>query len=94
MEPDRFDDVAYRIVEDPAPPRRPPRGRRWALVLVASLLVTGALAGGASALGGGGERFTAEPWPKTDVGYSELYRDGGCRDGKPYHGKRSSALQH
>jgi hypothetical protein len=94
VEPDRFDDVAFRIVEDPLPPRRPPRGRRWALALVASLLVTGALAGGASALGGDDARFTAAPWPQTDVGYSELYRDGDCRDGKSFHGARSSALQH
>jgi hypothetical protein len=96
VEPDRFDDVAFRIVEDPQPQRRTPRGRRWALALVASLLVTGALAGGASALGGDDARFTAAPWPHTDVGYSEVYGDGPCRDDKPFHGERerSSALQH
>jgi hypothetical protein len=98
VEPDRFDDVAFRIVEDPLPPRRPPRARRWLLAFVACVLVTGALAGGASALSGDDARFTAAPWPKTDadIGYLELYSDGPCRDGKPHHGERerSSALQH
>jgi hypothetical protein len=51
MEPDRFDDVGFRILESPEPPPRPPRRRsRWALAAVAAVLTAGALAAGASAL--------------------------------------------
>lgn len=98
MEPERFDDVAFRIVEGPEPPRRPPRGRRWLLAFAACVLVTGGLAAGASALTGGGEddaRGTAPPKPRTNVSYTEsgvpFAREGhGCREGKPFggHGKR------
>jgi hypothetical protein len=88
VEPDRFDDVAFRIVEGPEPPRRPPRGRRWGLALAACLLVTGALAAGASALTGGDDqtRVTAPPKPRTNVSYTEsgvpFVREGReCRAG-------------
>jgi hypothetical protein len=52
MEPDRFDDVAFRILESPEPPPRHPRRRhrRWVLALLASVVTAGALAAGASAL--------------------------------------------
>ena len=100
MEPERFDDVAYRMLESPEPPRRPPRRRRWALAGAACLLATGALAAGASALGGGEDeqaRESAPPKPRTNVTYTDrgtpFARDGrDCearkRDG--HRGKRSS----
>jgi hypothetical protein len=54
MEPNRFDDVDTRIVEEPAEPRAPrkPPGRVGPAVLavVAALALTGSLAAGASAL--------------------------------------------
>src|SRR4051812_29361874 len=54
MEPDRFDDVSARILEDSPPPSRPPRRRRrWLLATVISLLAAGGLAAGASALTSG-----------------------------------------
>ena len=49
MGPDRFDDVEYRVLEEPAPPRVP-RARRWTLTALAVVVATGALSGGASAL--------------------------------------------
>ena len=33
VEPERFDDVAFRVVEHPDPPRRPPRIRRGVLAV-------------------------------------------------------------
>jgi hypothetical protein len=57
MEPDRFDDVAYRILEDPSAPEqaeRPPRRRRRAVIAFGVAAASaGVLAAGASALGGG-----------------------------------------
>jgi hypothetical protein len=52
MEPDRFDDVEFRVLESPEPPPRPPRRRRRRLgfALGVSLVTAGALAAGASAL--------------------------------------------
>jgi hypothetical protein len=69
VESDRFDDVAFRIVESPEPPRRSPRGRRWLLGLAAALVTTGALAAGASALGGGEEAPPQKP--RTGTGSTE-----------------------
>ena len=49
--PDRFDDVEFRMLEEPEPPRRP-RLRRWTLTALSVVLATGTFAGGASALTG------------------------------------------
>jgi hypothetical protein len=46
---DRFDDVEYRVLEEPEPPRRP-RLRRWTLTALSAVLAAGAFASGASAL--------------------------------------------
>jgi hypothetical protein len=98
VEPERFDDVAFRIVEGPEPPRRPPRARRWLVAAGACVLATGALAAGASALGGGGDeqaREAAPPKPRMNVTYTDrgtpYARDGrDCEVGKRFggHGKR------
>jgi hypothetical protein len=98
MEPDRFDDVAFRIVEstDEQPPDDVPRRRRrWLAAIAASALAAGALAAGASALTGSGEdaaRSTA-PKPRPQVSHTAggvpFVRDGRmCRRG---HAKRQSA---
>jgi hypothetical protein len=54
MEPDRFDDVEFRVLESPEPPPRPPRRRRRHGRMAVALAVSGvtalALAAGASAL--------------------------------------------
>jgi hypothetical protein len=52
MEPDRFDDVEFRVLESPEPPpqpRRPRRRHRWAVALMLTAFTAGALAAGASA---------------------------------------------
>ena len=74
VEPERFDDVAFRVVEHPDPPRRPPRIRRGVLAVGAGLLAAGALAAGASALGGGEEqqaRDRAPAEPRTNIMYTD-----------------------
>jgi hypothetical protein len=79
MEPDRFDDVAFRILETPEPPPRPPRRRRrWAFALGATVLAAGALAAGASALTGGEK---AAPAAKPHVTRSDEI--GFTRSGHP-----------
>ena len=55
MEPDRFDDVEFRVLESPEPAPRPPRRRRrrhgrWAFAMAVAAVTMGALAAGASAL--------------------------------------------
>lgn len=53
MEPNRFDDVESRIVEEPSPPaprRRPRRLGHAALAATAVAVLAGSLAAGASAL--------------------------------------------
>jgi hypothetical protein len=86
VEPDRFDDVAFRVLEEPEPPRRPPRLRRWTLGALSAVLATGAFAAGASALSGG-EGTT--PAPKGDAAAPEPDYRGfrGCEKGER-HGKR------
>jgi hypothetical protein len=101
VEPERLDDVAFRMLESPEPPRRPPRGRRWALAVAACLLATGALAAGASALGGGGGEQAREappPKPRTNVTYTDrgtpFARDGrDCEAGKRFGHRRKPASQ-
>ena len=66
MEPDRFDDVEFRVLESPEPQRRPPRRRRrrhgrWAIALAVSGVTALALAAGASALTDRAEAPTAKP---------------------------------
>jgi hypothetical protein len=83
MEPDRFDDVAFRILESPEPPPRPPRRRRrWALALVASALTAGALAAGASALTDDAKAPTVA---KPRLSRSAESSAGFTRSGDPCH---------
>jgi hypothetical protein len=61
---ERFDDVAYSIIEEPEPPkepRRPRQVRRWVLGAGAALIVAGGLAAGASALTDSGGKAKAPP---------------------------------
>jgi hypothetical protein len=59
VEPDRFDDVAFRMLEEPEPPRRP-RLRRWTLTALSAVLAAGSFATGASALSGDDAAPTAK----------------------------------
>ena len=81
--PGRPDDVSYRILEEPEPPRRrSPRRRRWLVAASATVLAAGALAAGASALTDSGND-TARP-----AGAGEHAFEGkadGVRDGRRGH---------
>jgi hypothetical protein len=62
MDRERFDDVAYSIIEEPEPPkgpRRPRHVRRWAVGAGAALIVAGGLTAGASALTDSGGKAKA-----------------------------------
>jgi hypothetical protein len=95
VERDRFDDVEFRVMEHPDPPRRPPRKRRWVLAVAGGVLAAGALAAGASALGGGEDRQAREtppPKPRTNIMYTDrgtpYARDGrDCEVGKTFGGR-------
>ena len=96
MEPDRFDDVESRILEeDPEPPD--PRSRlrrRVAVVMAASLIAGGSMAAAASALtGGGDEPASAAPKVTRDAeGWMRYAPTGGhrpCRRGE--HGAKPSS---
>lgn len=96
MEPNRFDDVDVRIVEEPEPPRAPRRRRRAGpavLALTAALALTGSLAAGASALTSTAQAPTraAEKSAGFDGhGWGEQ-RDGKCRKGADRMRSSSSA---
>jgi hypothetical protein len=82
--PDRFDDVEYTVIEQPEPPRRP-RPQRWLLAPLASVLIIGSLAAGASAVTSDGSAPTLAP---KDSFTKPDYRDfRGCEKGER-HGKR------
>ena len=77
MEPDRLDDVAFRMIEEPAP--LPPRARlrrRVALVLTSAIVAAGGMAAGADALTGSAEQG-APPAAKS----SQFIRDSDGRRG-------------
>ena len=94
MEPNRFDDVETRIVEEPAAPASPRRQRRLghaAIALVAAAALTGSLAAGASALTSTAQAPTRAS-EQSDVGkqgHRWGKRDGKCRKGEGH--RRSSA---
>ena len=90
MEPNRFDDVESRILEEPVAPRAPRRQPRRlghaAIAAVAALALTGSLAAGASAL-----TSTAQaPTRATDSSAVEQHGWYGKRDGKCRKGERHS----
>jgi hypothetical protein len=83
MEPDSFDDVSYRFLEHPdeEPPRPPRRRRRMLAAAGLAVLSAGALAAGASALGGGEARDAAparsHDFPAGWTSYAPLKAHGG-----------------
>jgi hypothetical protein len=93
MEPNRFDDVETRILEEPDAPRpvRPQQRRlgHAAVAAVAAVALTGSLAAGASALTSTAQAPTRESSrtaEKSDGWYGK--RDGLCRKGERH--RRSS----
>ena len=89
MGPDRFDDVEYRVLEEPEPPRRP-RLRRWTLTALSAVLATGAFAGGASAIGGD---EAAAPAAKVSDKSSTVYQRDGRDCDKP-HSRRDATVKY
>jgi hypothetical protein len=74
--PDRFDDVEFRMLEQPEPPGRP-RLRRWTLTALSAVLATGLFAGGASALTGD-ERAPAAKQAEGWESYGPLKKGRDC----------------
>jgi hypothetical protein len=84
--PDRFDDVEFRMLEQPEPPSRP-RLRRWTLTALSAVLATGMFAGGASALSSEDPAPAAKSEGWTTYGplkKGERFRD--CERGKHHRG--------
>jgi hypothetical protein len=91
MEPNRFDDVETRIVEEPVEPRAPQRPRRVGpavLAVTAALALTGSLAAGASALTSTAQAPTRATDTSSHV-VKQGRRHGLCNKGE--HHRRSSA---
>src|SRR3954466_4840084 len=81
MDPDRFDDVSFRIEEDPEPPRRPRRVKRAAVVVTVAALGVGALAAGASAL-----TDSAKPAKASSAAQQERHFMRFQHSGRHHHG--------
>ena len=88
--PDRFDDVEYRVLEQPEPPGQP-RLRRWTLTVLSAVLATGMFAAGASAVSGDDAAPAAKAKSSGATFYPGDYRD--C-DRDKLHRRGSSALRH
>src|SRR3954447_8030152 len=80
MGPGEFEDVSYRIEEEPEPPRRPRRRGALAIAAVAALLCAGAVAAGASALTGSSDAGKAPAATQSREFHSF------ARDGRRHHG--------
>ena len=99
MEPNRFDDVDIRIVEEPEEPRAPRRPRRVGpavLAVTAALALTGSLAAGASALTSTAQAPTRAA-EKSTVFKSQgraHKRDGLCRKGEDRRRSSSAAVNY
>lgn len=91
MESDRFDDVDFRMIEEPEPARPPRRRRRRGLVAVAAIAVAGGLAAGASALASPDEPAAPAAAPKVtfDTGAKGHHRGECLREGGRHHSRRS-----
>ena len=99
MEPNRFDDVESRILEEPVVPRAPRRQQRRlghaAIAAVAALALTGSLAAGASALTSTAQAPTraAEKAGQDAEGWYGK-RDGKCRRGEGHRRSSEAALSY
>jgi hypothetical protein len=94
MEPDRFDDVAFRMIEEPEPPAPGPR-RRVAVATAASAALIGMLAAGAPALGVSVQDEAAKQKAAAVKKHSVQSYDGvrPCRKGEG-HRRDSSAFKY
>jgi hypothetical protein len=90
--PDRFDDVEFRMLEQPEPPGRP-RLRRWTLTALSAVLATGLFAGGASALTAE-ERAPAAKQAEGWESYVPLKKGRDCERGKHRGADRNLELKY
>jgi hypothetical protein len=95
VESDHFDDVSFRVIEDPesAPsPRR--RGRRRAVV-ASVLLVAGAVATSATALATTDDGTSATPAAKPSfIGDKQFRHHGGCHHGDGRRSQQDSSVRY
>ena len=97
MEPNRFDDVDIRIMEEPAePPRKRRRVGPAVLAVTAALALTGSLAAGASALTSTAQAPTRAAEKSTlEQGHRWGHkRDGWCRKGDDRRRSSSAAVNY
>jgi hypothetical protein len=81
MPPDRFDDVEFRILEQPEP--RPRHRRRWVAAAAAGIVAAGGLAAGASALTGDEDPAPAAKPPALEIRFQHHHRGGhDCHRGE------------
>jgi hypothetical protein len=96
MEPNRFDDVETRIVEEPVEPRAPRRPRRVGpavLAVTAALALTGSLAAGASALTSTAQAPTRAADQSSHV-VKQGRRHGLCNKGEGHRRSSAEALSY
>jgi hypothetical protein len=94
MPPDRFDDVEFRILDDPEP-RPPRRRRRWLVAGGGAVLAAGALAAGASALtDSGNDPAPAAKPPAREAGSHHRFGHDGCHHGEGRASPDSSTLKY
>jgi len=93
MEPDRFDDVAYTITEEPQPlSERSRLRRRVATVLTAATVAFGGMAAAADAITDSGETAKPAASPALSKDGSHHWRgDQPCRRGDRDGSRDSSA---
>jgi hypothetical protein len=89
--PDRFDDVEYTVLEQPEPPQRW-RPQRWLLAPLASVLIIGSLAAGASAVTSDGSASRLAPKDEGWESYAPVKRGGHDCDRK--RERRDSELRY
>jgi hypothetical protein len=100
MEPNRFDDVETRIVEEPVEPRAPRRPRRVGpavLAVTAAFALAGSLAAGASALTSTAEAPTRATDKSSHVlkqGHRSGKRHGLCDKGEGHRRPAAEALSY
>jgi hypothetical protein len=97
MEPNRFDDVETRIVEELAEPRTPRRPRRVGpavLAVTAALALAGSLAAGASALTSTAQAPTRAVDQSSSHVVKQGKRHGLCNKGEGHRRQSAGALSY
>jgi hypothetical protein len=88
VESDRFDDVEFRMIEEPSPPPRRPRRR--GLVAAGAVLTACALGLGGSALADSNNPAASRPAAKPSFHDTSFRHHGGCHHGDRYRSHDSA----